>query len=64
MLVEFIVKTDGTLDNIHMVSGPEALKAESVRIIRDSGKWIPAKDQGKIVKSYKRQPIIYRLEPA
>lgn len=64
VLVEFIVKTDGTLDNIHMVSGPEALKAESVRIIRDSGKWIPAKDQGKIVKSYKRQPIIYRLEPA
>ena len=64
VLVEFIVKTDGTLDNIHVVSGPEALKVESVRIIRDSGKWIPAKDRGKIVKSYKQQPIIYRLEPA
>ena len=63
VLVEFIVKTDGTLENIHMVSGPEALKAESVRIIRDSGKWIPAKDHGEIVKSYKKQPIIYRLEP-
>jgi TonB family protein len=64
VLVEFIVKADGTLENIHVVSGPEALKDESIRIIRESGKWIPAKDHGKIVKSYKRQPIIYRLEPA
>ena len=63
VLVEFIVKTDGTLENIHVVSGPEALKAESIRIIRESGKWIPAKDHGEIVKSYKKQPIIYRLEP-
>jgi protein TonB len=62
VVVEFIVKTDGTLENIHVVSGPEALKAESIRIIRESGKWTPAKDHGEIVKSLKKQPIIYRLE--
>jgi TonB family protein len=64
VLVEFIVKTDGTLENIHVVSGPEALKAESIRIIRESGKWIPAKDHGKLVKSFRKQPIVYALEPA
>ncbi|HEY4155582.1 MAG TPA: TonB family protein [Puia sp.] len=63
VMVEFIVNTDGTLENIHVLSGPEALKAESIRVIRESGKWTPAKDQGKIVKSYHKQPIIYRLEP-
>ncbi|HEY4155517.1 MAG TPA: hypothetical protein VGM24_08815 [Puia sp.] len=52
------------MENIHVLSGPEALKAESIRVIRESGKWTPAKDHGKIVKSYHKQPIIYRLEPA
>ena len=61
--VEFIVETDGRLTHIQAKSGPEALKAESERVIRESGKWTPARNQGKLVRSYHIQPIIFRLEP-
>jgi len=62
VLVQFIVEKDGTVSNITAISGPEALKAESIRLIRDSAKWKPAKQNGHIVRSYHRQPIHYRLE--
>ncbi|MDP4131112.1 MAG: N-acetylmuramoyl-L-alanine amidase [Bacteroidota bacterium] len=62
VLLQFIVEKDGTVSNITVISGPGALRAESIRIIRGSGKWNPAKQNGHIVRSYHRQPIIYKLE--
>ncbi|MFI5192581.1 MAG: N-acetylmuramoyl-L-alanine amidase [Chitinophagales bacterium] len=62
VLLQFIVEKDGTVSNITAISGPDALKAESIRIIRDGGKWKPAKQNRHIVRSYHRQPIIYKLE--
>jgi TonB family protein len=62
VIVEFIVNTNGHLSDIHAISGPDSLRAESVRVIKESGKWIPAMDQGKKVASYRSQPINYRLE--
>jgi N-acetylmuramoyl-L-alanine amidase len=63
VIVEFVVKMDGSLSEIHALSGPQALKAESVRVIRESGIWVPAKNNGKQVDSYHKQPINYKLEP-
>jgi periplasmic protein TonB len=60
--VEFIVKKNGALSGIQALSGPEELRMESVRILQESGKWIPAKNNGDIVESYRRQPINYKLE--
>jgi TonB family protein len=62
VIVEFVVNEDGTLTDIHALNGPEQLRAESVRVLAKSGKWTPAKDQGLIVASYHKQPIIYKLE--
>jgi len=62
VMVEFIVQKNGTLAGIHAVSGPEQLRTESVRIVKESGKWIPAKNNGDIVESFRRQPINYKLE--
>jgi N-acetylmuramoyl-L-alanine amidase len=62
VIVEFVVKADGTLSDIHALSGPEQLRGESVRIIQESGKWIPAKNNGKRVDSYHKQPLNYKLE--
>jgi N-acetylmuramoyl-L-alanine amidase len=62
VVVEFIVRKNGTLSGIHALSGPEQLRMESVRIIRESGKWIPARNNGDIVESYCRQPVNYKLE--
>jgi outer membrane biosynthesis protein TonB len=61
IIVQFIVDKDGHISNITAISGPEELKAESIRIIKESGKWIPALQNGQKVNSYKRQPIKFRL---
>jgi N-acetylmuramoyl-L-alanine amidase len=60
--VQFIVETDGSLTHIHAESGPQQLRAESERVVRESGKWIPARNHGKIVRSYRIQPIDFRLK--
>jgi len=62
VLMEFIVNKDGSISDVKAVSGPELLKPESIRIIKESGKWIPAMNNGQPVASYRRQPIKYRLE--
>jgi periplasmic protein TonB len=61
--VQFIVDKDGTVSDIHSISGPEdgGLRQEAERVIRRSGKWIPAFQYGKYVKSYKIQPFVFRL---
>jgi hypothetical protein len=60
--VEFVVQVDGILTDIHAISGPKELRKESIRVITESGKWIPAMDHGSKVASYHRQPINYRLQ--
>ncbi len=60
--VKFIVRKDGTLSEIEALSGPAELKQASIRVIANSGKWIPAKNNGLVVDSYKEQPINYSLE--
>ena len=62
VIVEFVVNIDGSVKDIHAISGPEELRAESVRIIRESGHWVPATEKGVRVASYKKQPIVYKLE--
>jgi TonB family protein len=62
VMMEFVVKKNGKLTNIHAVSGPAELKEASINIIKGSGKWIPAKQHGEVVESYHRQPIIFKLQ--
>jgi periplasmic protein TonB len=33
-----------------------------VRVIKKSGKWTPAIQNGNPVRSYKKQPIIFRID--
>ena len=62
IVVQFIVDQDGFVSNVEAISGPEELRAEAVRVIRKSGKWTPAIQNGRQVRSYKKQPIVFRLE--
>ena len=61
VVVQFIVDKDGNVSDVEAVSGPEELRAEAVRVIRKSGKWTPAIQMGRNVKSYKRQPVKFEL---
>jgi protein TonB len=61
--IMFIVDKEGNvIDPIVAHSVEYSLDEESLRIISESGKWTPAFQNGKFVKSYKQQPIRFRLE--
>ncbi len=64
VVVQFIIDQQGDVSDVGAISGPEngGLREEAVRVIKISGKWVPAVQGGKKVKSYKKQPIIFRLE--
>jgi periplasmic protein TonB len=61
VVVQFIVDKEGNVSNVEAVSGPEELRAEAIRVIKKSGKWTPAVQNGRNVRSYKRQPLGFKL---
>lgn len=63
VIVQFIVDTEGKIQDPRIFKSVEfSLDEEALRIIQKSTQWIPAVQNGKKVKSYKRQPIIFQLE--
>ncbi len=60
--VKFVVEKDGSVSNIEALSGPEILQKEAIRVIRASGQWEPSSLNGRTVRSYKIQPIVFKLE--
>lgn len=64
VVVEFIVDKEGRVSDVTAVSGPieGGLREEAVRVIQNSGIWVPAVANGHPVKSYKRQSISFKLE--
>ena len=62
VVVRFIVDKEGNVSDVEAVSGPEELRDAAVRVIKKSGNWNPAIQNGRKVKSYKSQPINFRLE--
>lgn len=63
VVVQFIVDKDGNVSDVEAISGPNqgGLREEAMRVIRKSGLWIPAIQNGRKVKSYKRQPVIFKI---
>ena len=62
VVVQFVVDEEGNVCDVEAVSGSQALSAEAVLVIKKSGKWTPAIQNGRCVKSIKRQPFIICLE--
>ena len=62
VIVQFIIDATGNVTDIEAIEGPHMLAEEAVRLIKASGKWIPAQQDGKKVKSYKKQPFVFRLQ--
>ena len=62
IVVQFIVDKEGNVSDVEAISGATELREEAVRVIKKSGNWTPAVQNGRQVKSYKKQPITFRLE--
>jgi protein TonB len=63
VVVQFIVDKDGNVSDVVAISGPEqgGLREEAVRVIKKSGKWTPAVQNGRYVKAYRNQPVIFQI---
>ena len=64
VVVQFIVDTEGNVSKVEAISGPVrgGLREEAISVIEKSGKWEPAIQNGRKVKSYKKQPITFKLQ--
>ena len=62
--VRFIVDKDGNVSEVEAVGGPEhnGMREEAVRVIKKSGKWVPALQNGRYVRTVKVQPVIFQIE--
>jgi protein TonB len=62
VLVQFIVDEEGNPTDVKVIKpvNPD-LDAEAVRVISASKDWEPAIYGGRFVKSYKKQPIVFKL---
>lgn len=61
VVLQFVVCTDGTVCDIEAISGPEELRESAIAAFKRTPRWIPAMQNGQYVRSYKKQPIVYRL---
>jgi TonB family protein len=60
--IVFMVDENGIPTEPRVVKSREySLDREALRMIGLSGKWVPGVKDGKIVKTYKKQPIVFRL---
>ncbi|MFM2361801.1 MAG: hypothetical protein RLZZ316_703 [Bacteroidota bacterium] len=61
--IQFIVDKEGNIEEIEIVKSVEfTIDEEAMRLIRKSPQWTPAVQDGRKVKSYKIQPITFRLQ--
>jgi TonB family protein len=61
VVVQFIVDVDGKISDVKAVEGPQELRSEAERVVREGGGWIPAIQNGKKVRAIKKQPIQFVL---
>lgn len=63
VLVQFIVETDGSVSNTEVLMRVfPSLDAEAVRVISGMPKWIPGKQNGKVVRVKYTIPVSFRFK--
>lgn len=61
--IDFIVDTNGVVKDLYLQKSVEySIDQASLDLIKKSGEWTPATKKGIPVKSYKMQPINFKLE--
>ena len=62
VIVSFVVKKDGSIDEVKTYRSPDpSLSKEAERLVKAMPKWQPAKQGGKTVNSKYMLPIMFRL---
>lgn len=62
VIVQFVVDVQGNVSDVKVIKDPGfGMGAEAVRVIKKSGKWKPAIQNGREVKAYRKQPITFQV---
>lgn len=62
VLVSFVVRKDGSIDDVKAVRSVDPLlDEEAIRVVKSMPKWVPAQLNGKDVSSQFRLPIAFKL---
>jgi protein TonB len=61
VVLQFIVDKDGSVSDLQAISGDPILAEAALAAMKDTPKWKPAVQYGKLVKSYKKQPVVFKL---
>jgi periplasmic protein TonB len=63
VLIQFVVDTEGKISDIRPLSNNGyGMEDEAIRVLKKANKWDPAIQNGRQVKTYKRQPITFRID--
>lgn len=62
VVLQFIVGKDGSVSDLTALSGDPLLIQAALDAMKETPKWKPAMQNGRLVKSYKKQPIVFKLE--
>jgi TonB family protein len=63
VVVQFVIDEEGNPTDVKVIKSVNSeLDAEAVRVISQSKDWEPAIYGGRLVKSYKKQPIVFKLQ--
>lgn len=61
VIIQFIVNKDGTLDVEALTNFGYGMEEEVVRAVKKSPLWIPAEQDGKKVRAYRKQPVTFSV---
>jgi len=61
LMVQFIIAKDGSVTDAKIIQSVEySIDEEALRVIKNAPKWKPARQDGKFVKAYRKQPLTFR----
>jgi len=61
VVIQFIVNKDGSLDILPLTNFGYGMEDEIVRVMSKAPSWIPAEQNGKPVRAYRKQPFTFSV---
>lgn len=63
VMIQFVVNKDSSITDFKALTNHGyGMEQEVIRALRLSGKWIPAIQNGRPVRAYRKQPVTFRVE--
>lgn len=62
VMIQFVVDVDGSVSDIRPLSSLGfGMEEEAIRVLKKATNWVPASQNGRHVKAYRRQPITFQV---